>query len=588
MNTSSFNTLIVDEIRKYGLLQDRLPGDDVTLPITWDDIKIKPNDFVLSEYINGSLEKLYKNWLYLLSYSVIPTNDIPDMIRGDKIITDKGVGVEWGSFSQDIKEPSNELDGLKHIIKIQNTINTENYNIIAATNTNVILLSGFDTVDIDVIVNPDTARLDNNGDVIPESITRSDSSITHPSNGIFFQDIVDINVNQDKELFVLDSVHKTIFKFDLSGITALDEAILKNDTPGRLLTRMVGGDGKIDDKIRFINPICITIKNNDIYILDQDPVSKECYVKQFDSHLNWKNSYSLGNISEQSVIDMEYNSLFDQMYILCNDSLRFDLEPTIISLDINFNRVKTSNLMDFVKHDPNIATEYFKKLYFSIENPNIMYIVTEKNIYKKYVSRPTSFIGSFKFEDREIGTSLNNRNVEDIALFPVEVQDGDETSLKDEILLFEQDFNTVYRFIEDSGFENSLESEIDQNILLFDDLRVDSDENIDVISYNKAIFKTLYNNLILLENISRKFATFFDEKGISQYLGFRYVNESELETLNYEITMNHYIANNELVLSETINRCLRQIYDLQLVISENMQEKSINVYPDPNKTIKLD
>ena len=47
-------------------------------------------------------------------------------------------------------------------------------------------------------------------------------------------------------------------------------------------------------------------------------------------------------------------------------------------------------------------------------------------------------------------------------------------------------------------------------------------------------------------------------------------------------------GNNELVLSETINRCLRQIYDLQLVISENMQEKSINVYPDPNKTIKLD
>ena len=92
----------------------------------------------------------------------------------------------------------------------------------------------------------------------------------------------------------------------------------------------------------------------------------------------------------------------------------------------------------------------------------------------------------------------------------------------------------------------------------------------------------------IADDFAVQFATFFDEKGISQYLGFRYVNESELETLNYEITMNHYIANNELVLSETINRCLRQIYDLQLVISENMQEKSINVYPDPNKTIKLD
>jgi hypothetical protein len=584
MNTSSFESIIVNEIRDYGLLQDRLPGDQVVLPVEWESIKIKPNDFVLVDSINNSIEQLYRNWLYLLSYSVIPTNDIPDVLRGDRIVTDKGDGVEWGFLSQDIREPDSELSGTNHVVKIQNTIDPNNFNLITATQTNVMLLSGTGTINIDVITNPDTLRLDSNGEPILDSIVRSDSSITHPSNGIFFQNIIDIDVNKDKELFVLDDVHKTVFKFDISGITSLDEAILKNDTPGRLLTRMVGGSGILNDKIRFLSPVCLTVVDNDIYVLDQDPSSKECVLKHFDSHLNWKNNFSLGVFDTQPAIDIEYNYRFNSFHIICNDETLADVAPTITSFDSSLNKVSTEDLMNFQRHDGGIATEIYRKLYFSLENENIMYIVTDKNIYKKYLSRPTSFIGRFRFEDREIGSSVSDRSLRDISIHTKIQDDG---SVMDEILLFEQHNNTLYRFVEDSGFQNSLESEIDQSIMLFDQLRLDPDDNVDVITYNKMLYKVLYNNMMLLENISRKFATFFDDKGISQYLGFRYLNIDDLKSLNYDVKLDNYISNNEIILSATVNRCLKRLHELQLLIAENMQEKSINVFPDPSKTVIL-
>lgn len=101
----------------------------------------------------------------------------------------------------------------------------------------------------------------------------------------------------------------------------------------------------------------------------------------------------------------------------------------------------------------------------------------------------------------------------------------------------------------------------------------------DVIVYNKALYKSLYNNLLLLESTSRKFSTVYDSRGFSVYIGFQYLNNDELAKLDYVMKPDCFVSNNEVVTTHTINRCLREIYDLQLSILDNMQEKSINVYP---------
>lgn len=576
MNTSSFNAELVQTIRDYGLLQDRMPGDVLSLPNQWIDVKLNVNDFVLSENINRSLQSLYKNWLYLLSYSVIPTNDLPDMQLYTHVLMDKGTGISWVDADNDYASRNSEISGIKNIIKIQNSVEPDKYNIIAGTTTNLMLLSGFDVTTINFIENPDTSP----------APTRSDSNITHPSNGIFFESIKDMVVTDSKELFVLDDHHKIVFKFDISGITTGDESIWKNDTPGRLLTNMVGDDGTIDDKVNFINPVCLVTVNDNIYVLDQHPDTKQCVVKQFDSHLNWKQSFNLGVFDNQHVIDMEYNSLYNRFYILTHTNNGTNL-PKLTSFEFDFDRVETIDMMDLYRHDISVAQETYRKIYFSIVNENIMYVVTNKNLYKKYVSRPTDFIGRIKFEERYIGSAVSTRDLTDITIYPVTLQVGDVSQNKDEILLFEEDWNSIYRFLEDSGFENSLESLIDDRVLTFEQIQVKPDENVDVITYNKALYKTLYNNLLLLENVSRKFATVFDDKGLSQYVGFKYLNNDELELLRYNITTDNYVSSNEIVLSETVNRCLRKVYDLQLDIMSNMSEQSLNVFPDPSKIINL-
>ena len=86
----------------------------------------------------------------------------------------------------------------------------------------------------------------------------------------------------------------------------------------------------------------------------------------------------------------------------------------------------------------------------------------------------------------------------------------------------------------------------------------------------------------------RRFSTKYDALGFSRYVGFNYFIEEELKKITYNVTENAYVGVNELVLTSTINRCLEQVYNLQLTVQELLQEKSINVYPLITQVIDLD
>lgn len=591
MITSSFTKQLRDVIDEYGFKMDRLTGDQLKLPNTLYDIKLKINDYVVSETINYSLSKLYENWLYLISYSIIPSNNIPEDDFFEKMITDTGDGFQWSDknlFPQLSSTTTNNLlQGVKNITKIQNTANTNNYNMIISTQTNLLLLSGHDVVSLDLIVNSDD----------PNNPIYSNSSITHPSNEIRFENIASQVVTRDNDLFVLDQNHRTVFKFDISGILTLDKAILLNDTPGRLMTDMIGGDGQLDDKTKFKKPIVIETVDNLIYVLDHDVRS---VVKVYDSELNWKQSYVLSDHLSSGPIDMKYNDDTDRFYFICHTTTFYDFvvqqvgayveEPQLVIFDREFNHIATHKLIDHNKHNRDISREKYKGFSFSQENKNIMYVLTESNVYKKYVSRPTEFIGNFLLQEKNIGTgSSETMRFEDLYIYETVITNGNGDSLiKDEVLLLDSMNQVIYQFIEDSAYEKSLETTFDQKVLYLDDLTIKDDEYVSTLTYNKTLTKHLFNNLLLLENTSRKFSTKYDVKGISRYIGFTYLTDTELQTLKYTINSNNYIGNNEALLTATVNRCLEQIYILQQNIQSNMQEKPINVYPLINVPVSLD
>ena len=574
--TSSFNQKLLNTLSDRGIVQDRLPGDVLILPRDMNDISVSVNDFVVSETINYSLDSLYNNWLYLISSSIIPSNNIPNADYYNSIIAyTPSTGVNWFNSTQfpviSSTTPNGDLEGIKKITKLTNTVNPNNYNIIATTTTNIILLSGTSDSSVNIIIN----------DQNPLNIITSDSSVTHPSNNINLLSISDHLVNRSNELFVLDDSLKSLFKFDISGILTLDKAVLNNDTPGRLMTGMVGSAGLITDRNRFYNPTSMVSVDDLIYVLDYHPVQGSV-IKQFDSQLNWKSNTSLGLALSTGPVDIEYNTSTRRFYILCHLTSYGGPPsvPVVIVYDEMFNFIETVELMTPGVHSDTIKSEIFKSINFSIENPNIMYILTSSNIYKKYVTRPTEFIGRFRLGEKAIGTGdTGSMDFQDITITSTVITHGDESIQKDEILLYESVYEVMHEFKEDSNYEQSLETQFDEKVLYLPELIINPGEGVNTFVYNKTLMKHIYNNSILLENTSRKFTTTYDGSGISQYVGFQYLNISELSTIQYIPTMNNYIGVNEIVTTHTINRCLEEIYKLQLKLLSSMQEKPTNIYP---------
>ena len=605
-----------------GYERDRLPGDILELPSSYYDIKIKVNDYVLAETINYSLEKIHNNWLYMISKSVIPSNNIPNMDYSNYMILDKGfvnngtrtVNLNFYNKNTDeeVSTPRNfrnnstplttnynTTDGwrtkgglfgeINQLTKVQNIADENNFNIIGTSDTKILMLSGSNTHSIDIIGNYYNVR----NPII------SYNNITHPSNEILFQDIVGHVITSNNELFVLDKYHKTIFKFDISGALTLDTAILRNDTPGRLMTGMIGGAGDVTDKIRFNNPIAIETESSAIYILDH--TDNGSYIKKFDSDLNWKQTYNLTGSLNRGPLVLRYNDDTQMFYLLCHDytyNNKNNINSTteqayapaeMVIFDRDFNYVKTELLND-PKYNVIINTEEYRNIYFSLQNKNMMYVVTKQNIYKKYVTRPSRFIGKFLFEEKEIGSNRIPKDLKDITITPTQIPDplNNDVLDKDEIMMLDSGGEVIHRFLEDSNFERSLQSQFDNKVLTFDDMKVISDEYVSTLTYNKLFTKHMYNNLLLLENTYRKFTTKFDNSGISQYIGFKYLNDDELDQVNYDIKLDHYIGNNELLLTETFNRCLNQILLLQENVLDKMQERSINKFPLIGVPVTLD
>ena len=56
---------------------DRYLGDDIVLPYSFDEVKIKTNELCIADNFNASLFKLYYNLCYINAQSKIASNDIP-------------------------------------------------------------------------------------------------------------------------------------------------------------------------------------------------------------------------------------------------------------------------------------------------------------------------------------------------------------------------------------------------------------------------------------------------------------------------------------------------------------------------------
>ena len=96
---ASFSHGEVDADLKSSFTIDRSLPDTLTLPHSYYNVSIKPNEIVTADSINASLQKLYYNFLYLNAQSKLPANGCPATFGGVVMAPISPKVVETGTFT---------------------------------------------------------------------------------------------------------------------------------------------------------------------------------------------------------------------------------------------------------------------------------------------------------------------------------------------------------------------------------------------------------------------------------------------------------------------------------------------------------
>jgi hypothetical protein len=242
-----------------------------------------------------------------------------------------------------------------------------------------------------------------------------------------------------------------------------------------------------------------------------------------------------------------------------------------------------------------VSGETFKTITFSEINNNIFYVLTDQNLYKRFVSRPERSIGSYKTDnilnlpavsgtesfsffsaasgiaDREtlfLGSETLNANyappVTNATVGKIFVEPFEKTNYK----------TLVYDLYKTQAYDLS-STEINMN------------EYVSAFMLNKALYKLLYNHMIFNDHIHSKFTAQYQVNGQAQLTDISYIEDNQTNILNLSAEQDYFVGINEPCIASVVNRCIKKIHDLQLEIASNLQTKFTNKYPLVEQTVEL-
>lgn len=548
----------MDEEIKLSFNLDRYLGDTLSLPYSFSDLKIKSNELCVSDNINAALYKLYYNFLYLNAETKLASNNFPSNYRGF-------IASTLASTSADVAWYNNFSSGGTGV-SATNKVGTEllntNGTVLSGTVDGVFLKSlGADNTTCGVVANSGALLAFRIGeDDSTVNITLNTKTIENATD-LTFNNIKSLAADSNKKLFVLDGV--TIYKLDIDSLLTANPAI---SSVGRFLIKTIGGQSTtIYDKDKFNNPISIDIVNDKLHVLD---IADNGY-KVYDNNLNWVSTVPQAtNFKAMSgdVTDIAVDNVDDNVYILSTKG----------SID-RYN--STGDLVVSTSFDDVIETgEEFKRITFSKIDDNVLYVLTNKNIYKKFKSKIARSIGVFRLEDNNISSSerltfISTNNVTGDLYDDVYV--GSEIVYAD----VESDIGKVLKFKEQIHYQTTTYDRYKTSAYSMSSIAVDSEEYVTSWVINKSLNKLIYNHQLFKDNLFGKFVGTYNATGRIQYKNVQYITDNDVNLFNYSTTLNNFIGINEPVLAETINRPLKEIYNMQLNLLTLCNEKYTNKYP---------
>ena len=390
------------------------------------------------------------------------------------------------------------------------------------------------------------------------------------ASGLTFTDIRSLALNTEKHLFVVDSTY--IHKFNIDAILTDNRAI---SGIGRFLMKTIGGkSGNIYDKDKFNKPVDISLDSNDnVYILDQDDLG----FKLYDKDLNWKRTASRKTeflkLSGGQPISIAVDKHTDDVYVLSNNGVVFQYDSQ-------------SRLMDtFYLTDPVASDETYKQIVFSRKNRDVVYVMTNKSVFKKFKSKIDKSIGAFR---------LINNNITDQTLSFVDIMLTDNVEF-DYVFVGGESTHSgvwgsvskVFKFNETINHQTLVYDSYKQDIYPLSAVNVTSDEYVTSFVINKSLHKLIYNHLLFRDNIFFKYEGAYDSIGRKEYTKARHLLDTDPNLFEYTTDLNNFLGINEPVFADTVNRPLRKLHDLQTRLLDMCKESITNKYPYPTQVVEL-
>lgn len=542
---------ISESFEKENLIFDRVVGDFISLPYQFDKIQIPVNELSVAGALNIRLNYLFKNLLHLYARTKILTNQIPYSYTQWLGVPSGQNKIKW-NFSTTPNTSASPfsnvaLSGLDNIQDFVIAPTSDDQNrILISTQGQTIFFSKF---------NKEYSTFN----IILSSIYVDEQ--TQLRNG----NITDL-ILQGNDLYTVDSVNNQIILYDIEGFIGGENVKLNK----RYVKKIIGGQGGRYDNNEFNNPSAADFYLSTLVVMD----SGNSCLKFFDDQLNWRYSLILKKLfSTYTLVDIK---LHKNQSTNVTEIFLLSKENKIIIVNISDSTYK---IIDFSEETS--SGEYSIKYVFSKQNTNIFYILTNKSLYKKYFSRPTTKIGKY---------NLTKNNINNYSLFATDLYlNGDN----DDILLYSKTTlgtnlsgGQFFRFLEPNTTNDILYS-YDFEVFSTDQIAVSDDEYSQSFVFNKSISKLINNNYILLNQARQRFK--FD---LDQYLPLSavdiqmnnqdifesykfvkniYADDTVLSDPGLTISCDNFIGNNENYQSDTINRCLYKLYLQQMAILSVIQ-----------------
>lgn len=602
---------------------DWVYGEEKTLPYQLNDILLQPNELVHAHVLNDTFRKLFTNIEYILSRCTFYTNTVPTEYYGwfgcaiyMDVPSDDNVDISYHIDNEysfhDSSKPCYQYGPCQFAstsgITTDTDVISKRWGDLTGNNVSITAISA--TFDDPVSTySSDYTWLDNaiktlnfttrDGKNLMLMVSKTElkfiqidkegstytfnQTIKQPissNNNVMFKNIVDADIDENNNLYILDKDLLTIYQYDLKYIINDDKLFT---TP--VLVNIIGGGDNINSCLYKFGSVKF-IKCSGEYVFIYDDIEHNILV--FDKYLNFIRC--IGNIgfSLHVPVSIVHRILQQEYYVLTEDA-------NLFVFDTNFKLKTTYKLDDIATDCVSIATSY--------NDSNVYYLATVDNLYQKLFSNNKT-VGKFEFEKLGIkndlykwwrstyipwgtcddlwGGSYNLPAWTDKFIVKSISVNNNNTNNSDEIWMFANNGRIVW-----------LNNELKQQTLLIDtyklkfnknDLKVSEDEYVQSFTYNKLIYKFL--DILLNLNTSIAYQPTYQFNGnILYYNGLQYVtNKIDLEPL----IKNCKIYNNDILTTDVINRVLKTLFIIEQSILDITKPYILNTRYQKTQTLTVE